>query len=372
MREEEKEQPQPRADAEAIIRLASASAYLLTAGVECCGCLGRLAVNPWFTFTFNVAAVCGLALCPRSPFPDESFSARPGLRFALVVVFCFLGFYLLIAGSEIPVAASSGENLGETGALVILDVESWDGKRLPIFDHLSIADRVRRGNWVLLFYHRDCAKCEELITQAASLVEGGQRSIALVEVPSMNGQAGSIRPEYSRAFIGCVGLIGALLLLLWVLGAQNTVAQGRDLTNEEMARVFGRQPNPGVDCKGCCLETIVAKCNEADPCTCATFAALPPPGCVQQAKVYAGFSTTTFPRSREEGEKANNKSKSVESVVCYWDYTCVPDEPLTFSRCFGGGCQIWQQATWCQPCDVVLYISTGGTVPEYDCLDCPN
>jgi hypothetical protein len=162
------------------VTLAGASAWLLASGAECCGCLGRLAVSPWFSFTFNLAAVCALALVPKPPPGDEP--SRPGVALALSCVFVFFGVLLPIVGWKEPIPASQGRGLGVPGELVLLDTETWPGRHLPVLDFIDIAGRLRKGGWTLIFHHRDCPKCEQLIADAASRPKA-DASIVLVEVP---------------------------------------------------------------------------------------------------------------------------------------------------------------------------------------------
>lgn len=181
-----------RAGAVFFTALAGASGWLLASGAECCGCLGRLAVSPWFSFAFNLAAITALSVAPTPP-PDEEPS-RPGRVLTLSALFVFLGVLLPVAGWQEPVPAGRSRTLGAPGALVVLDTENWAGGTLPVVDHIDVGERLRQGTWTIIFYHRDCPRCQQLIEKLAGQKVGGQY-IALIEVPPLNGQAEGPVPE---------------------------------------------------------------------------------------------------------------------------------------------------------------------------------
>ncbi|MBY0232514.1 MAG: hypothetical protein K2W96_24815 [Gemmataceae bacterium] len=180
------------------LALAGASGWLLASGAECCGCLGRMAVSPWFSFAFNLIAVCALALTPR-PRSDEPEPPRPNLALGLSGAWVFLGLFLLVAGWKEPIQAGRSRTLGSLGDLVVLDVENWSGQRLPVLEHIDIGKRIGRGGWTVIFHHRDCPKCEALIQAAARRARSGE-AIALVEVPALSGDGETLAPRRDRAF----------------------------------------------------------------------------------------------------------------------------------------------------------------------------
>jgi hypothetical protein len=172
--------------------LAAASAYLILAGEECCGCLGRLAVNPWFSFVFDLIAVCSLWLLPASLSGGVGFHTRPNWATGVVACFCFLAPFLLVASPEYRTASTAAGDFGGNGELVVLDVENWVGKRLPILEQIDIGKRLGQGDRTILLYHWDCPKCEESIRLLRSTDATTQ--VALIHVPSLSGL--SIRPLF--------------------------------------------------------------------------------------------------------------------------------------------------------------------------------
>ena len=67
---------------------------------------------------------------------------------------------------------------------------------LPILEHIDIAEKLSKGNWLILLYHHDCPDCIKAIAEYERVARdlGGNEDrlqIALIEVP-----------PYGRAPIG--------------------------------------------------------------------------------------------------------------------------------------------------------------------------
>ena len=70
----------------------------------------------------------------------------------------------------------------------LLEPEEWIGKELPILDYIDINDKLKTGNWLVLFYHYDCPGCQEAMAELEKLspqarFEGLFFDIAIIEVP---------------------------------------------------------------------------------------------------------------------------------------------------------------------------------------------
>lgn len=50
----------------------------------------------------------------------------------------------------------------------VLEPETWVGKELPILDNIDIGERLKKGAWLILFYHHDCPDCARAIPTCAS------------------------------------------------------------------------------------------------------------------------------------------------------------------------------------------------------------
>jgi hypothetical protein len=169
------------------IGLAAVSGYMVTAGAECCGCLGRLAVSPWFTFGFNLTALCGMALLPVPALARDDFSARPIRGGAALLLFCFAGTYVLAALPTPRLASAAPTSQLGDGELVALDVENWKGKQLPIIDYVDIAHLLETGSWRVVFYHRNCPKCADLLSKLGNDGTLNGTRIAGIHVPPLSG-----------------------------------------------------------------------------------------------------------------------------------------------------------------------------------------
>jgi len=163
--------------------LAGASGYLLIEGSQTCGCFGPVAVKPWVTLVFNLTAVCALALCPRTQSKRDILPVRLHFPVVALVVLCFVGPYLLVAsGPDRRITTALNVESGEFGETIILDVENWVGRRLPILKYLDGAERLEQGWWTVVLHQQDCEVCERFLRQTAAEAKDRQPPLALVEV----------------------------------------------------------------------------------------------------------------------------------------------------------------------------------------------
>ena len=70
----------------------------------------------------------------------------------------------------------------------LLEPSNWIGKELPILEHVDIAETLKKGTWLVLFYHYDCPDCDTAIPkyeQIACDMAGNEDflRIALIAVP---------------------------------------------------------------------------------------------------------------------------------------------------------------------------------------------
>ena len=141
--------------------------YKALAGFGSCGCFGKVHVNPWVTlFAIDVPAVIALLfvkpknicnvianevsiiyriLADKDVFTAFKKLARPRLAFVSSLTI------LLILTSSIVLAVNEPATV--TTSYEVLDTKTWVGKELPILEHIDIADKIKTGNWLLLFYH---------------------------------------------------------------------------------------------------------------------------------------------------------------------------------------------------------------------------
>jgi hypothetical protein len=164
---------------------AAVSAYKGVAGEASCGCFGRVAVNPWYTFALDCAALALLAAFrPRSiPRPASCRWRLPA--WACAALMAGVGVPAFLALGSYPAASIAGDGLVESGRVVVLMPEAWKGKRFPLFEHIDVGDRLSTGRWVVVLYHLGCPKCRELIEEYRQLPResGANLPVAFVEVP---------------------------------------------------------------------------------------------------------------------------------------------------------------------------------------------
>ena len=168
---------------------ACVSAYKGLLGEASCGCFGKVAVNPWYTFALDVALV-GLLLGfpPGQTTPGSKRAWRlPG--WACVCTAVLVGVFGAFIMSDFHGTSPLAEGVVQgQGRLVLLLPEEWTGKRFPLFDQIDVGDRLAKGTWLVVLYHLDCGECLELIEQYQQSVDGADghargAGVAFIDVP---------------------------------------------------------------------------------------------------------------------------------------------------------------------------------------------
>ena len=144
------------------------SLYKALSGDASCGCLGRVPVNPWYTFGLDTCAV--LALLRRRPrnYPSMSERHARGLRPLPFFVTVWLTLAAPLGLWAVTPPGSAATDLGDIfadGKTVILKPERWLGKRLPLLDYIDIRDRLADGEWTVVLYRHDCPRCREQLSK---------------------------------------------------------------------------------------------------------------------------------------------------------------------------------------------------------------
>ena len=153
-------------------------------GAESCGCFGRIPVNPWLTLGVDLLAVGALALTAPARRRNQAEPVRSWGGMALACGAVGIAAFAMVR-SALTTHSSEGVVQGHSG-LIILKPENWLGRPFPLFRELDRRDELSRGDWILMFYHHDCPRCQEALPQLRGLarqsVLGGAR-VALVEIP---------------------------------------------------------------------------------------------------------------------------------------------------------------------------------------------
>jgi len=170
-------------------------------GYASCGCFGAVHVNPWITlFAIDLPAVITLSIFrPRLSFsPVLSFLRKKKSMKALIVEFITplpsprrfvtavaIGFTVLSVTT--PILAFNKPAM-VTSSYEVIEPATWVGKKLPILEHIDIAESLKKGIWLVLLYHYDCPDCAVTIPKYENMardLEGNEDflRIALIAVP---------------------------------------------------------------------------------------------------------------------------------------------------------------------------------------------
>jgi thiol-disulfide isomerase/thioredoxin len=179
----------------------SVTLYKGLTGAESCGCFGAMHVNPWVTLSaIDLPAVVALALlrpegclAPLRSFLKRQESVTGVLR-RWLLPFPSPGRSALTAGLLAAVLAVTTPILAFakpariTTTYEVLEPLTWVGRELPILGHIDIAEQLRKGTWLLLFYHYDCPDCQRALPEYERMARdlAGNEDflrIALIAVP---------------------------------------------------------------------------------------------------------------------------------------------------------------------------------------------
>lgn len=136
------------------------------AGETSCGCFGRIEINPWHTFVFDLAALVALSLF-RPDLGRSVPTSHARLRFAATAALTLAaGIPVgLAAALYMPARLSADGQIAGDKRVVLLEPEQWVGARCPILKHIDIGDRLAKGHWTVVLYHHDCPHCQERVPE---------------------------------------------------------------------------------------------------------------------------------------------------------------------------------------------------------------
>ncbi len=159
------------------------------AGYESCGCFGPIEVNPWWTFTFDLAAI-GFLLSQRAHFLRQRRHACRSPRMLIAI-----GVFLALSIPSIALALRAGPtqfgdvaHTIESTTLVVLKPEDWVGTEFPLGSYLNPDVDVSCGAWTILLYHDACPTCQSALPSYNALAADSANvseptHVLLVEVP---------------------------------------------------------------------------------------------------------------------------------------------------------------------------------------------
>jgi thiol-disulfide isomerase/thioredoxin len=165
-------------------------------GASSCGCVGKIQVNPWWTFGLDAALVILLFVWKPRRVRDDFKPASGYLHFTVRIVlviaalFTVIGIPVLLVAVRPPGSDLSIESALANSPFVLLEPENWIGKPFPLTDFIDISERERlsRGSWIVVFYRHDCPKCQQALPRYERLAEElisakEDTHIALIEIP---------------------------------------------------------------------------------------------------------------------------------------------------------------------------------------------
>jgi len=175
-------------------------------GEASCGCFGVVEVSPWITLVMDIMAVAALMMLRRN-FWQSSSASRLRLR--------IVGACLAVVALGAPAAAAamsfkaaridvSGEIIG-AGKWVLLEPETWTGKKLPILRYLRLAEseKLSQGKWAVILYRHDCPNCREELSRLRDRLKGTEPPrMAFVELPPYGAGRAAFLPEGKNIVLG--------------------------------------------------------------------------------------------------------------------------------------------------------------------------
>jgi hypothetical protein len=163
------------------------SLYRGLAGYETCGCFGSFAVNPWWTFTFDIFILGSLLLigpAVKSMYGSALRSTKVLVGGIACAAMSVTALVLMVSQPAIT-EITDGDAVGS--GLVILEPVEWVGRELPILKWLTPPVDVAAGEWTIVMVHHDCPTCLAAIPKYQALARGGglgdSGRLLFVEVP---------------------------------------------------------------------------------------------------------------------------------------------------------------------------------------------
>jgi hypothetical protein len=153
-------------------------------------------VNPWYTTTLDVALVAALLRWRPNGLSDIKFRQLAKRTACVLLAWLSVGLpaaYAMGTYSD-TILSDAGEVIGD-GRIVVLEPETWIGKRFPLLDYIDIGDRLAEGRWFVLLYHNDCPDCRRAIRNLSRKMTPGRDNprVALIEVPPYGNANAKIR-----------------------------------------------------------------------------------------------------------------------------------------------------------------------------------
>jgi hypothetical protein len=154
-------------------------------GKQSCDCFGTIRVNPWITFGLDAIMITSLLMWRHL---DPSIQDSPrGVRHTSMII--AIGVAVMMAfwypnRRNFEQSATAYPLSPHTS--LVLDPSAWTNKPFPLISHIQRGQQLRRDEWLVLFYHHDCPKCQAALINLnteAGRAATDQKHYAAIEVP---------------------------------------------------------------------------------------------------------------------------------------------------------------------------------------------
>jgi hypothetical protein len=99
-------------------------------------------------------------------------------------IWLLIGIPAALVGSYVDSTLSDAGEIIGGGKVVVLEPKKWIGKRFPLLDYIDIGQELAKGRWLVLLYHHDCPKCQNIIRDLSQVsLETCDQRVALIAVP---------------------------------------------------------------------------------------------------------------------------------------------------------------------------------------------
>lgn len=147
-------------------------------GHASCGCFGAVAVPPVYTAVFDVLVVTGALLVRLPDHPPSERVLRGSLLLGLFVALATCGWTVdRYVHRPLPITSTGDAHVVEDvhlpgSGLVILEPETWIGKRLVFPATVPGHAAFLHGRWRLILVRPDCPDCHHLLRSLTSPARG--------------------------------------------------------------------------------------------------------------------------------------------------------------------------------------------------------
>ena len=152
---------------------ASFSLSKLVRGEDSCGCFGVVQVSPIISFAIDISAIICLSCW------TPGIESRRWLGFVSALGIIAVLAVIVLPSTLRTTTFADGDDLGE--GIVVLELDKWIGRQLPIAKFVRDIDQIQNGRWLIVLYHEDCPRCQQLISDASDSQPG--QAMMFVELP---------------------------------------------------------------------------------------------------------------------------------------------------------------------------------------------